>query len=277
MFFTHNLSTFRCSQSCVNARFQQDMVLCTLMPIQAKATSGIWDLSKRLMNSKHTRKTPPCSTEKRKKPEASIPTPPVVRVHTALEVRERQRELDRLFMKAREECNELAERCQKNPYDDEAFAAYYRSVDALWEALRLADPDRYTRELPRRLEVETAYPYGFGQAMAQLQIGDTDALELPVRFLETDPWVFQSGYVKARLIRIINRLEIPQNYLRRLQQVVLAVVDKADGRREFRAYCRLARKVDTTEFRQELESRLTVPNAKITRCAQWVLDACRKK
>ena len=113
--------------------------------------------------------------------------------------------------------------------------------------------------------------------MEQLRIGDIKALEVPVRFLEMDPWAHGSGYAKEWVIRNINRLELPPAYVRRLQNVVLSVIDKADGRREIRSYCRLARKVDSADLRLELEDRLTVSYSRVGQRAQWALDACRNK
>ena len=227
-----------------------------------------------LMNKRQPQKTPSATSAKRTKPATPIPAPPTV---TAKESRARQKEWDHLLAVARQTCVEQWSFCRENPYDADAFIAYEKAVDAYWEAFQIADIERYARELPRRIEIEAAYPRGFAQAAEQLRRGDVHALELPVRFLEMDTWVYGSGYTKELLIRYINRLELPQEYVRRLQKVVLSVVDKADGRREFRAYCRLARKVDSPEFRQELESRLTVFPSRTGWRTQWALNACRKK
>ena len=55
-------------------------------------------------------------------------------------------------------------------------------------------------------------------------------------FLEADPWFYRTGYIKSKLIRYIKRPMLTPEYIKRLQRVVLAVVDKRDDR-DFRAYC----------------------------------------
>jgi hypothetical protein len=165
--------------------------------------------------------------------------------------------------------------CREHPYETTAFTAYEKAVETYWETLRSADPERYARHFPRCMEMEAAYPRGFAQASEQLRRGAVNALELPVRFLESDPWVQGSGYTKEWLIRHINRLNLPPDYVQRLQRVVLAVIDKADGRREFRSYCRLARKVDSAEFRQELERRLMGLPQKVSLMARDLLELNR--
>lgn len=222
------------------------------------------------MNSRYPRKTPRQVASKRPKAQA-VPSPsgPVAQA--------RRKELDGAWRAAMQACLDQWEVCRESPYDTAAFEAYEWLCGAYWEALRAADPDRYTLAYARYREIERAYPRGFAQAMVQLSHGDVAALELPLRFLEMDPWVDGSGYTKERIIRLINRLDLPPDAVRRLQQVVLAVVDKADGRREFRSYCRLARRVDSEPFRQELERRLTFAPSRVGQRAQWVLEACRKR
>ena len=56
---------------------------------------------------------------------------------------------------------------------------------------------------------------------------------------------------------------------------VLAAVDLRD-RREFRAYCRLARKVDSPELREELWIGLQSDDPAVSRRARCVLDGCEK-
>ena len=96
-----------------------------------------------------------------------------------------------------------------------------------------------------------------------------------VKFLEADPWFDGSGYTKAELIRRITRVALPQVVAERLLQIVVATVDRRD-RREFRQYCRLARKVDSQELREDLSLRLQHDDPAVTRRARWVLDACEK-
>ncbi len=102
--------------------------------------------------------------------------------------------------------------------------------------------------------------------------GDAAATETLVRFLEADVYCFRSGYLKADVIDVLKRVDLDAGATSRLRRVVLEVVDSYD-RREFRAYCRLARKVDGEELRGPLRDRLTWSNPHVPRRAHWVLEA----
>ncbi len=93
-----------------------------------------------------------------------------------------------------------------------------------------------------------------------------------IEFLNADPWFFRSGYVKAKLIRMLTRLPLTTEQLDRLRSVVLNVVDRRGGQ-EFRAYCRLARRVDAPDLRANLQLRLSHSDKGVRRRAGWVLDA----
>ncbi len=79
------------------------------------------------------------------------------------------------------------------------------------------------------------------------------------------------------MITLIKRIDLSPDYVTRLQQVILTVIDKADGRREFRAYCQLGRKIQSPNFLEELNSRITLKQGMIAIRARWVLEACLKK
>lgn len=145
-------------------------------------------------------------------------------------------------------------------------------------------------------EVNSAYPPGFWIDYAHFCAGDTSRLRVAVAFLEADLWVFGAGCVKEDFIHAIKQMDLPPTYVKRLQAVVLSIVDRRDGR-EFRDYCRLARKVDSLELREQLKQRLTRarPSAQsltdeqpnllpairedraIRRRARWVLEALGEK
>ena len=101
-----------------------------------------------------------------------------------------------------------------------------------------------------------AYPPTFDQDLVRLGEGDPSGLESIVTFLEADPIFDGTGYLKEDLSRLLRGVELPSSYVSRLQAVVLSVVDRRDGR-EFRAYCRIARQVDSPELREQLGYRLT--------------------
>ena len=141
-----------------------------------------------------------------------------------------------------------------------------------------------------------AYPPGFWDDYQCLERGEAKGVESAIMFLEADPYFFRSGYVKEKLIRHIKRPMLTPGHAARLQAMVLAIVDKRDGR-EFRAYCQLARKVNSPELREQLNQRLTRawPSARsltddlpalmlaaredraVRRRARWVLEALGEK
>ncbi len=122
------------------------------------------------------------------------------------------------------------------------------------------------------LAIRRAYPPGFREAFDALRSGDLSGLEMAIAFLEADPFFFRSGYVKADLIALISRQPLTETQMSRLRQVVIAIVDRRDGR-EFRRYCHLARHVDDPELRRDLDARYRSEDANVRRRAAWVLAA----
>jgi hypothetical protein len=124
--------------------------------------------------------------------------------------------------------------------------------------------------------IDNAYPRGFGEDVQRLRAGDPSGMEAAVSFLEADPWFYRTGYIKSKLIRSIKATLLTPEYVKRLQKVVLVLVDKRDDR-VFRAYCRLALKVDSLELREQLTQRLIHEDTNIQRRARWVLEALGEK
>lgn len=122
------------------------------------------------------------------------------------------------------------------------------------------------------MALEAAYPPQFWEDYENLRSGtDLNALETAIEFLEADPYFFRSGYVKENLLRRVRRYTLAPEHIYRLQSVVLNVVDKHFCR-EFREYCKLARKVDSADFRLQLDSRTRDTDKSVQTRAQWVLD-----
>ena len=156
-------------------------------------------------------------------------------------------------------------------------------VDAAFRALRAAEADRSDATAPtvvawrRAIErfgtsLSRAYPPHFRSAIGALKAGDPSGLDEAIAFLEADPWFFRSGYVKADVIRFINRVALTPASAERLRAVVLSAVDGRD-RREFRHYCRLARRLDTAGLRDALAQRRRAGDAAVGRRAAWMLAA----
>jgi hypothetical protein len=149
---------------------------------------------------------------------------------------------------------EIFQLCKRHPHDGELSELHSRAVQ-LWH-----------------LAIDAAYPAGFWRDFERLSTGDAAGLESAIAFLEADPMFFRTGYIKAKLIRYIKPGMITPADATRLQSAVLSVVDTRDDR-DFRAFCRLARKVDAPKLRAALMQRLTHQDHNIRRRASWVLEA----
>ena len=78
--------------------------------------------------------------------------------------------------------------------------------------------------------------------------------------------------MKAELIRRLKRLELDRGIQGRLRTVVVEVARGRD-RREYRAYCRLARKVASPELRDRLVALAASEDDAVRRRAGWMLAA----
>lgn len=124
--------------------------------------------------------------------------------------------------------------------------------------------------------IDAAYPPGFWENYTRLKEGQPEALEIAMVFLEDDPWFFRSGYIKVELIKYIGRTTLTEDRAQRLRRIALHAVDSRD-RREFRAYCRLARKIDSSDLRNALLRRTNSFDDGIRRRARWMLEALGTK
>jgi hypothetical protein len=90
-------------------------------------------------------------------------------------------------------------------------------------------------------------------------------------FLEADPIVYRSGYMKEKLLTELKRRKLDRHEVDRLQEIILAVVQKDDHRREFSYYCRVAANVDDQNFRSELKALEQSDAPHVSQRANWVL------
>jgi hypothetical protein len=153
--------------------------------------------------------------------------------------------------------NAAAQLHKINPEDANVNALHRRSIELMGQAMN------------------AAYPPSFTEDCQKLRQGDSAGLETALRFLEADPIFFRTGYVKSWLIRRIKPSMLTAAHRARLQQVVLHMVDTRDDR-DFRAFCRLACKVDGPELRTALAAREAALDPNIWRRARWVLAALGK-
>jgi hypothetical protein len=107
-----------------------------------------------------------------------------------------------------------------------------------------------------------------------VRAGDPEAIDRAISFLEVDPWFHRSGYLKDDLVRALRQVDLGPGAATRLRVVLLAVTDVGD-RREFRGYCRLARRIADEALVAALLDRLRGDDVRIARRALWMLDALR--
>lgn len=112
--------------------------------------------------------------------------------------------------------------------------------------------------------------------LAALAAGEAEARKCAVKFLESDPYYYRSGYMKAKLLTRLMHLALTPDEIGRLQCVVVAAILAPRPKCEFKYYVRLLAKIGTPEFRDKIRT-LRVPDIpylqdRRARCLQ-VLDS----
>lgn len=170
---------------------------------------------------------------------------------------------------------DYAERARAMEEAEEFFHEIVRACRSQY-----ADPEaKAVIEAARRLYErawEMAYPPGFWEDYERLRCGDPTGMESAVSFLEADPWFFRSGYVKQKLIRAIKARFLTPEYVTRLQQVILAIVDKRYDR-DMRNYRNLAWKVNSPALREQLAQRAAEGNFDVRSRVRWMLETLGQK
>ena len=137
------------------------------------------------------------------------------------------------------------------------------------------------------------YTPEFLQSLESLQLGEVKAAEWGTVFLEADPRCFRAGYVKERILRYLARMvdDLHADITTRLAFVILAAVDdpwrpepwsanpwRSDSspqRREYKWFCRLARKLRSADLIRELDRRSHSSDAVIGARARLALGRNR--
>jgi hypothetical protein len=156
---------------------------------------------------------------------------------------------------------------------DKALAEMRRAWLALNEHEHPAGPDLATWTVERLRSADSRPDPDTGLAfwadIERLRMGDRNALETTIRFLEADPWWIGSGYEKERILRYLRRVDVSGYESRITAAVIRGIADQHD-RRELREYARTARHFMTPHLHQELE-RLAAGEGKAREHACWVL------
>jgi hypothetical protein len=104
----------------------------------------------------------------------------------------------------------------------------------------------------------------------RIRNGDVEYVERAICYLEVDPMHFRSGYNKVRLISCLKWAPLSSWQETRLRAVVFHAVD-SHFRTEFRAYCRLAARVQTDEFADAIRERVAGSDEGVRVRASFVL------
>lgn len=164
----------------------------------------------------------------------------------------------------------------------EKRAAAVREAQAAVHATAARVTDRRDPEHPATREWEAAIS-SFYAALARLYPGSLRGVDEGsepasrvatadmLDFLEADPKVFRSGYLKEKLLKELKRRPLDRHESRRLQSVILTVIQKSEHRREFLRYCHAAVNVDDPEFRAELASLVKSGQPHVAQRARWAL------
>ncbi len=154
---------------------------------------------------------------------------------------------------------------------DKRFHDAYRYWSYPYKTERTLGGEEYLRALSEwHQTVAEAYPPEFWDDYALLRAHNPSAVESALLFLEADPIFFRSGYVKTNLLRSLGQVALSEEQRNRLQEAVLNVVRSRYGR-EFRDYCRLARRIDSPGFRAAIEALTADRDAHVRRRAGWML------
>ncbi len=93
-----------------------------------------------------------------------------------------------------------------------------------------------------------AFPGGLKRGLADLKLGQAEAVEHAVRFMESDPLFNQSGYIKEEIIRRLKHVPLTPIQRGRLARVVLRSF--SGGWQMPRKVARIAPRVDSPAFRK---------------------------
>jgi hypothetical protein len=159
---------------------------------------------------------------------------------------------------------------------NEAQAEVHAAFKGVRDRNDTSDP-RTRRWLDAVAAFRAAYARVYSDALREVDNGEKRASELNTAnmldFLEADPIFFRSGYMKQKLLRELKKRKLDQHEGRRLQSIILSVVQKNDHRREFLGYCRAAANVDDERFRGELIVLEQSDEPHVSQRANWVLAA----
>ncbi|MBK7882689.1 MAG: hypothetical protein IPJ81_01795 [Chitinophagaceae bacterium] len=121
---------------------------------------------------------------------------------------------------------------------------------------------------------DLAFPGGY-QAICDLKKSEPQAIDNAIAYLKANPYFFRSGYIKEHILTTLKKLDLTALQQLKLQNVIINVIDLYYCR-EFRYYCRLAKKIPSEFFIEKLQRKSKSGDLNIAKRASWVLDSILK-
>ncbi len=162
---------------------------------------------------------------------------------------------------------------------EKLIAQHLRMIEEYKQRQRVAYDNRKRNPVAWRRFCEQPRPHSplYDYMMRFENPADIEATTFAMRFLALDPWFDQSGYIKEYFLHKLKKRQLTQKHIDYLNDILLDAVEHR-GQREFRRYCRLARKIATSTLTHHLEVMVNYaePSARRSR-AKLMLQTIRTK
>ena len=94
-----------------------------------------------------------------------------------------------------------------------------------------------------------------------------DGREFVFDYFKADPFYFRSGYATEMLVKFVKRLKFTASEKEIIRDLIIRRIENG-GRREFKKFCQLIPRVQTSEFELELTELSTEKNPRVARRAE---------
>jgi hypothetical protein len=106
--------------------------------------------------------------------------------------------------------------------------------------------------------------------------GDEDAVWAAIAFLDADPYLFRSGYMKRRLLKDLRRIALTREQQEMLADIALRLIDFGPrGVGYFAEFAKLVATIATGPTVGALQARLSGTDPRVMTRARFVLNEIR--
>ena len=109
-------------------------------------------------------------------------------------------------------------------------------------------------------------------ALHASKAGDQTVAPVLIRYLERDVYSLGSGYLKANVAKALSRLSHDDRARARLEAVIVVAIKGRARAREYQAYTKLARSIDSPGLRSKLERLAVDGDDDVAMHARWFLE-----